>query len=71
MNLNDYYEEITESEADFIIDLHQVIDDLVRNNVPVTLVRLGFELNIKPLELGDHLHIIVSILDKIEEKYSV
>ena len=71
MNLNDYYEQITDAEADFILDLHQVIDKLVRYDVPVTLVRLGFELGIKPAELGDHIQLILSILDKVEEKYAI
>lgn len=71
MNINEYYEDITSSEADFILDLHEVIDRLVCNSIPVTLVRLGFELSIKPAELGDHIHIILSILDKVEEKYAL
>ena len=71
MNLNDYYEQITDSEANFILDLHEVIDRLVRNGIPVTLVRLGFELNIRPSELGDHIQLILSILDKVEEKHSL
>jgi len=32
---------------------------------------LGFELDIKPSELGDYIQIILSILDKVEEKYSI
>jgi hypothetical protein len=71
MNLNDQYEQITDDEANFILDIHQAVDKLVRHDIPVTLVRLGFELNITPSELGDYIHIIVSILDKVEEKYSV
>jgi len=71
MNFNDQYEQITDDEANFILDIHQAVDKLVRHNIPVTLVRLGFELNITPSELGDYIHIIVSILDKVEEKYSV
>jgi hypothetical protein len=71
MNLNDYYEQITDSEANFILDLHEVIDRLVRNGIPVTLVRLGFELNIQPSELGDYIQLILSILDKVEERHSL
>jgi hypothetical protein len=71
MNLNDQYEQITDDEANFILDIHEAVDKLVRHDIPVTLVRLGFELNITPSELGDYIHIIVSILDKVEEKYSV
>ena len=71
MTLNEYYEEITSSEADFIIDLHRIIDYLVYHDVPVTLVRLGYELNITPSELSDYTSLILSILDKVEEKYSL
>lgn len=71
MNLNEYYEEITDSEANFIIDLHDAIDHLVYNNIPVTLVRLGYDLGITPSELSDYTFLILSILDKVEEKYSL
>jgi hypothetical protein len=71
MNLNEYYEEITDSEANFIIDLHEAVDHLVYNGIPVTLVRLGYDLGITPSELSDYTFIILSILDKVEEKYSV
>ena len=71
MILEDSYEDITESEANLIIDIHKSIDEMVRNNIPVTLVRLGHELNIKPAELGDYLPVILKILNKVEEKYSV
>lgn len=71
MDLNQFYEEITDAEANFIIELHQVIDELVRRDIPVTLVRLGFELDIKPVELQDYLQLILSILKEVEEKYSI
>jgi len=71
MEYQEYYEDITEAEADFIIDLHQVIDKLVCYGYPVTLVRLGFELDIRTEELSDYLPIILSILNKVEEKYSI
>ena len=71
MFLEDSYEDITESEANFIIDIHKSIDGMVRNNIPVTLVRLGYELDIKPAELGDYLPVILNILNKVEEKYSL
>lgn len=71
MFLEDSYEDITESEANLIIDIHKSIDGMVRNNIPVTLVRLGYELDIKPAELGDYLPVILNILNKVEEKYSL
>lgn len=71
MALNDYYEEITESEADFIIDLYETISILVRCGRPVTLVGIAHKLNIKPTELSDYLPQIVTILDKVEEEYQI
>ena len=71
MKLDEYYEEITDSEANFIIDLHEAIDHLVYHGIPVTLVRLGYDLNITPSELSDYTFLVLSILDKVEEKYSI
>ena len=71
MALYNYYEDITESEADFIIDLYKCISKLVRNGRPVTLVGLAYELGIRAIELSDYLPQIVLILDKVEEEYQV
>lgn len=71
MALNDFYEDITDEEANLILDIYRVIDALVYHYQPVTLVRLGFELGIKPSELADYLPIIVSILNKVEDEYAL
>ena len=68
MELNNSYNQITSSEADFIIDLYEKIRELVLAKQKITLVRLGYELNIKTEELSDYLFEIIKIVDKIEEE---
>jgi hypothetical protein len=68
MPINSTYEEITDTEADFIIQLYEKIKELIINGQKVTLVRLGHELNIRSSELSDYLFEIVKIVDKIEEE---
>lgn len=70
MAFDDYYEELTSDEADFLLDLHNVIKRLVRDNYPVTLVRLAYELGVKTQELSDYLPIIITMLNKVEEEYA-
>jgi hypothetical protein len=68
MKIDEPYTEITESEADFIIVLYETIRRLVFEEQKITLVRLGYELNIQPSELSDYLFDIVRIVDRIEEE---
>lgn len=68
MAINETYEDITSEEADFIIVLYETIRKLILGGEKVTLVRLGYELNIKSQELSDYLYEIVRILDSIEEE---
>ncbi len=68
--INQYYEDLTEDEADFILDLYEVINRLVYNGYPVTLIRLEFELGIRTAELSDHLPLILTILNKVEKEYA-
>ena len=70
MLIEEKYEDLTDAEANLILDLYRVIDELVYFGQPVTLVRLGYELDIKPIELSDYLAVIVSILNKVEEEYA-
>jgi hypothetical protein len=71
MLFQDYYEDLTPDEADFILDIYKVIDRMVYLGEPVTLVGLGFRLGVKPQELSDHLPTITQILNKVEEEYEV
>lgn len=68
MGIEETYSDITSSEADFIIDLYESIRKLILSGEKVTLVRLGYELNIHSSELSDYLFEITRILDKIEEE---
>ncbi len=68
MKIDEPYNEITDSEADFIISLYDTIRRLVLDENKITLVRLGYELDIKPSELSDYLFYIVRIVDQIEEE---
>jgi len=71
MSIENYYEDLTSDEADFILDLYSVIDRMVFNSRPVTLVGLGYELGVNPQELSDYLPTIIQILNKVEEEYEV
>jgi len=68
MPLDETYNEITSAEADFLISLYEHIRELILNDEKVTLVRLGYELNIKSEELSDYLFDIVRIVDHIENE---
>jgi len=68
MPLDKTYDEITSAEADFLISLYEQIRELILNDEKVTLVRLGYELNIKSEELSDYLFDIVRIVDHVENE---
>jgi len=68
MDIDQPYNEITSTEADFIILLYEKIRELVFKEEKITLVRLGYELNISSTELSDYLFDIVKIVDHIEEE---
>ena len=68
MDIDQPYNEITSTEADFIITLYETIRRLIFDGHKVTLVRLGYELNLKSEELSDYLFEIVRIVDHIEEE---
>lgn len=68
MRIDDTYSDITEQEADFLITLYETIRELVYQGRKVTLVRLGYELDISTKELSDYLFDIVRIVDRIEEE---
>ncbi len=66
MKIDQPYDEITQSEANFIILLYETIRKLVIQGDKVTLVRLGYELNLTSSELSDYLFEIVRIVDHVE-----
>lgn len=71
MKINDFYEDISSDEADLIIDLYEAIKRLVLQDIDVTLVRLGFELDIRPSELSDYIGTIIRILDLVEKEIEI
>lgn len=71
MSIDRYYEDLTNEEADFILDIYKVIDRMVLNQQPVTLVGMGHYLGVNPQELADYLPTIIQILNKVEEEYSI
>jgi hypothetical protein len=71
MRIDGSYEEITPAEADFIVDLYEVIKALVARDIDITLVRLAYELNISTAELSDYLPTIVIMLTKVEEEFEI
>lgn len=71
MPTNDYYEQITEQEANFLIDLYEAVSDIVFAGRPVTLVGIAYILHVKPKELADYLPQITHILDKVEQQYKI
>jgi len=71
MNFDQHYEDITDTEANFILDIYEAIDALVYNGKPVTLIRLAYELGVSSEELSDYLPTIITILNKVEEQYEV
>ena len=48
MSFDTYYEDLTPDEADFILDIYEVVDRMVYNGYSVTLVGLGHELGVNP-----------------------
>jgi hypothetical protein len=71
MKFDQAYEDITDTEANLIINIYETIDALVHHSQPVTLVRLSYELGITSAELSDYLPTIITILNKVEEQYEV
>lgn len=71
MSFDQHYEELTSDEADFILDIYRVIDRMVLDGRPVTLVGMAYELDVNPQELSDYLPTIIQILNKVEEEYEV
>ncbi len=68
MQIDETYSEITSQEADFLISMYEKIRELIVSGNKVTLVRLGYELDISTAELSDYLFDIVRIVDRIEEE---
>jgi hypothetical protein len=64
----EYYEMMSEQEANFIVDLYGAIKKRVDEGLNVTLVGLSRDLKMRPSELADYLIDITRILNAIEEE---
>jgi hypothetical protein len=64
----EYYEMMSEQEANFIVDLYGAIKKRVDEGLNVTLVGLSKDLKMRPSELADYLIDITRILNAIEEE---
>jgi|32_taG_2_1085360.scaffolds.fasta_scaffold85101_2 hypothetical protein len=71
MEIENYYEDLTNDEANFILDIYNAVERMVLDGRPVTLVGLGYDLGVRPDELADHLPTIIQILNKVEEEYEI
>ena len=61
------YEEITEEETNFLIDLYEVVSGLHKRGEKITLVNIGKLLQIRPQELLDYLSFIVRMQDILDD----
>ncbi len=60
-----------EQEVNFLLDLYNAIRKRVDSGQSVTLVGLGFDLKIRPMELTDYLMHITRIQRAIEEEKKI
>jgi len=67
----EYYEMMSEQEVNFLLDLYNAIKKRVDNGQAVTLVGLGFDLKVRPVELADYLMHITRIQKAIEEEKKI
>lgn len=66
--MDDYYEILSEDEADFIIELYEQIRTRVINGEQVTLVGIAKNMKVRPSELADYMPQILSMLTSLENE---
>lgn len=66
--MDEYYEILTKDEADFLIELYERIRYRIVNRIPVTLVGVAKEMNVRPAELADYLPEILAMLNSLEDE---
>ena len=71
MSVDEYYEDFTQQEADFLIDMYESISRIVGEERPVTLVGIAHHLNVRAIELSDYLPQIITILDQVEQENKI
>jgi hypothetical protein len=66
--MDDYYEILSEDEADLIIELYEQIRTRVINGEQVTLVGIAKNMKVRPSELADYMPQILSMLTSLENE---
>ena len=66
--MDDYYEILSEDEADFLIELYEQIRVRVINRENVTLVGIARNMKVRPSELADYMPQILSMLTSLENE---
>lgn len=68
MYFDEVYEEVTESEANFMISLYESVKSLLSEDKDVTLVRLSGMVHVSAKELCDYLPTIIQMVDEAKEQ---
>jgi hypothetical protein len=66
--MDDYYEILSQDEADFLIELYEQIRVRVINRENVTLVGIAKNMKVRPSELADYMPEILSMLTSLENE---
>ena len=66
--MDDYYEILSQDEADFLIELYEQIRVRVINRENVTLVGIARNMKVRPSELADYMPQILSMLTSLENE---
>lgn len=66
--MDDYYEILSQDEADFLIELYEQIRVRVVNREHVTLVGVARNMKVRPAELADYMPQILSMLTSLENE---
>jgi hypothetical protein len=66
--MDNYYEILSQDEADFLIELYEQIRVRVINRENVTLVGIARNMKVRPSELADYMPEILSMLTSLENE---
>lgn len=71
-NFDDWtYEEITQDEANLIIEIYNCVKLLIWNKRPVTLIGIASMMKMRSAELVDYLDTIVTMTELLEEEFEI
>jgi len=60
------YEEITETEVNFILDLYEAVSTLHKKGEKISLIALSAITRVSPSELSDYLPYIISMEEQLD-----